>query len=131
MRRIGEMGNDVGERDLIDLTERGLDVAEFQLEMGVQRVVNGRIADPFRRRPQLIGQVLLDGRLQCAEALEAELGGQPHHCGRSRSGTLGKIGDRSECHQLRVGQHHLGDAPLGVGETGAGLADAIRHLHDR
>ena len=99
--------------------------------MGVQRVVRRWIADAFGGRAQLVGQILLDRCLQRAEPLEAELGRQAHHRRRTRARAFGQIGDRSERHELRIGQHHLGDAPLGVGQTGAGLADAIRHFHGR
>ena len=57
--RVGEMIDDIRQRDLIELTQCGLHIAQFELQMAVQRVVNRWIADPLGRRAQLIGQILL------------------------------------------------------------------------
>ena len=103
----------------------------FELQVGVERVVRSRVADPLGGRTQLVGEVLLDGGLQGAEPLEAELGGETHHRRRARSGSLGEVGDRAERDELRIGQHDLGDAPLGGRQTRTGSADPIRHFHGR
>ena len=52
------------------------------------------------RRPELAREVALDRRLQLAEAVEPELGGQAHHGGGARPRRLGELGDRAERHRL-------------------------------
>jgi hypothetical protein len=50
----------------------------------------GELADPLRRRTQLPREVLLDRRLQRAEAVEAELGGESNLASAARSATVPK-----------------------------------------
>ena len=93
------------------------------------RRVAAELADALGRRTQLPGEVLLDRRLQRREAVEAELGRQPHDRRRAGPGRLGEIGDGPEADQLGPGQDDLGDAPFGGGEARSRLADPLDDLH--
>ena len=99
--------------------------------MAVDRLVAAELADPLGGRAQLAGEVALDRRLQRAEPVEAELGGQPHDGGRAGAGRLGEVGDGAEADELRALEHDLGDAPLGRRELRPGVADPLLDLHLR
>ena len=87
--------------------------------VAVDRLVARQLADPLGGRAQLAGEVALDRRLERAEPVEAELGGQPHDGGRAGPGCLGEVGDGAEPDELRAFEHDLGDAPLGRRELRA------------
>jgi hypothetical protein len=56
---IGKMLDDIGECGLVELPQRRLDIAQLELQVGVQRIVNRRIADALGGRTKLVGQILL------------------------------------------------------------------------
>ena len=88
----------------------------------------GELADPLGGRPQLPREVVLHRRLQRAEAVEAELGGEPDDGGRPGAGLRREVGDGAEGDEMRALEHGLGDAPLGRRELGTGGGDAVGDL---
>ena len=78
-----------------------------------------------------MGQVALHRRLEGAEPVVAELGGESHNRGRTGPGRRSEIGDGSEPDELWAFEHDLGDAPLGRGELAARAADPVGDLHVR
>ena len=88
----------------------------------------GHLADPLGGGPQLARQVVLHRRLQGAEAVEAELGGEADDRRRPGAGLRGEVGDGAEGDEVRPLEHRFGDAPLGGGELRSGRGDAVGDL---
>ncbi len=126
---VGEERDDGVERLGVDGVERGLDVRQLGRAVAGDRLVAAELADALGGRPQLAREVVLDRRLQGAEAVEAELGGQAHDGGGAGAGGLGEVGDGAEADELGSLEHHVGDAPLGRRQLRAGVADPLLDLH--
>ena len=129
--RVGEQGDDGVERRRVDGVERRLHVRQLGGAVAGDRLVAAELADPLGGRAQLAGEVALDRRLQGAEPVEAELGGEPHDGGGAGGGRLGEVGDGAEADELRPRQDDLGDTPLGRRQLRAGVPDALLDLHLR
>ena len=90
--------------------------------MPLDRLVPAELADALGGRPELAGEVALDRRLQRAEAVEAELGGEAYDGGGSGLGRAGEVGDGAEADELGAFEHDLGDPTLGRGQLRSGAA---------
>ncbi len=128
---VGEQSDDALEGVGVDGVEGRLDVGQLRRPVAGDRLVAAELADALGSGSQLLGEVALDRRLQGAEALEPELGGEAHDGRRTGGGRLGEVGDGAEADELRALEDDLGDTPLGRRQLRPGVPDPLLHLHLR
>ena len=87
------------------------------------------LADSLDGGPELSGQVAPDRRLQFGVPVVAELDGEAHDRGRTRTRRRGEVGDRAERDDLWAGEHRLGDPPFGRREAFGPFAEPLLDLH--
>ena len=87
------------------------------------------LANPLSRRPELAGQLGLDGCLKIDEPLVTELDCEPDHRRPARAGPLGDLCDRPERDGLGFVGEHRRDLPLGSGQSIGLSHDAVDDSH--
>ncbi len=126
--QIAEQTDDFVERFPVDVVDRLADVADGDGAVPLDVRPVGELADPLGGRAQLPGQVVLDRRLQGAEAVEPELGGKSNDGGSPGLSLRREVGDGAERNEIRVLQDRLGNTTLGAREMSAGGGDALGDL---
>ena len=126
--QVAEQVDDLLEGVPADVVDRLGDVGHGDRAVPLDVRPVGELADALGGRAQLAGEVVLHRRLQGAEAVEPELGGEPDDGRRAGAGLRGEVGDGAEGDEMRALQHGLGDAPLGRRELRAGGGDAVGDL---
>jgi hypothetical protein len=108
----------------VDTFQGALDVVELEAHRTGDHLARLAFPDALGRRPQAMGQLVLDLLLQLGEPAEAELHGEPDDGGATGVGPAGDVGDRSEGDRLRMRQHDVGDATFGGRQFVAAFVDA-------
>ena len=128
-RPIGE------EVDRLDRTGRGRRASSVRWTLSASRAAVAEstspvvaLADADRRRAELLVDLLPHRALEPDPAVVAEAVGEAHDGGAARASPAPELGDGGEGGDRRVGQHDLGDAPLGRGQRGRPLLDAGRQV---
>lgn len=127
--KVGEVIDQRLELSAVETLETAADVAQLDLECGLDQIVVAGSMDALRRRFQFAGELASHLALKFREPLEAQFRRRAHHGRRSGAGRLSYGSDRPEGNRRTPDQEHLGHASLCCGQGRSGMCDAIGERH--